>query len=136
MFTKQDDEIFLALVVYVDDIILAQNDQSVVDDLKVFLDQKFKLKDLCTVNHFISLEVVHFAKGIFLGQRGYTLKIHSDTGYIASKPVTTPLDPHSTKEEDELFVDLQQYRRLIGKLLYLTITRPDISYCVNFLSSI
>lgn len=59
-----------------------------------------------------------------------------DTGFLASKPSFTPMDANVklTREDGELLDDSSQYRRIIGKLLYLTITMPDLTYSVNYLS--
>ena len=56
----------MALLVYVDDILIASNDVKAVEDLKLFLDQKFKLKDLGSLKYFLGLEVARLDKGITL----------------------------------------------------------------------
>ena len=66
LFTKKSHKSFLALLVYVDDILIASNDVKAVEDLKVFLDQKFKLKDLGSLKYFLGLEVARSDKGITL----------------------------------------------------------------------
>ena len=66
LFTKKSHKSFLALLVYVDDIFIASNDVKAVEDLKLFLDQKFKLKDLGSLKYFLGLEVARLDKGITL----------------------------------------------------------------------
>ena len=66
LFTKKSHKSFLALLVYVDDIFIASNDVKAVEDLKLFLDQKFKLKDLGSLKYFLGLEVARLEKGITL----------------------------------------------------------------------
>ncbi|XP_022876786.1 uncharacterized protein LOC111394991 [Olea europaea var. sylvestris] len=113
-FAKADVNSFTALLVYVDDIIVASNCSTSIASLKAFLHNQFKIKDPGCLRYFLGLEVASSSKGIHLSQRKYTLDILSDSGM--------PLpDPSS-------------YRRLIGCLLYLAITRPDISYAVQLLS--
>ena len=64
------------------------------------------------------------------------LDILQETGMIDCRPVESPMHPNQklTKEEGELFSDLERYRRLVGKLIYLTITRPDLSFAVGIVS--
>lgn len=69
-------------------------------------------------------------------QRKYALQLLEDYGYLHCKPTVTPMDPkvnfHS--EDSELLEDSSSYRKLIGRLLYLTISRPDICFAVHKLS--
>ena len=100
------------------------------------LDQKFKLKDLGELKYFLGLEVTRSAQGINLCQRKYTLELLSDTGMLGSKPMKTPMDQNLilSKYEGQKLDDPNSYRRLIGKLFYLTITRLDITYAMHRLS--
>ena len=121
---------------YVDDILIASNNVDAINTIKLFLDNKFKLKDLGTLKYFLGLEVARTEKGISLCQRKFTLKLLSDMGLLASKPVNVPME-QSAKFSSSMGEDVPNsslYRRLIGKLLYLTLTRPDICYVVHKLS--
>ena len=121
---------------YVDDILIVNNNVDAINTFKLFLDNNFKLKDLDTLKYFLGLEVARIEKGISLCQRKFTLELLSDTGLLASKPANVPMEQSakfsSSMGEDVL--DSSLYRRLIGKLLYLTLTRPDICYLVHKLS--
>jgi hypothetical protein len=137
LFTKfSPNNLFTALLVYVDDIVLTGNDVTEICSVKALLHSKFCIKDLGPLRYFLGLEVARSTSGILLNQRNYTLDLLSKTGMLASKPSPTPYNS-SIKlicTDSPLFHDITQYRRLIGQLLYLTTTRPDISFAVQQLS--
>ncbi|XP_031249394.1 uncharacterized protein LOC116107227 [Pistacia vera] len=96
----------------------------------------FKLKDLGGLKYFLGLEIAQSKQGIALSQRHYTLQLLEDSGYLACKPTVVPMDPklRLTATEGELLSDITHYRRLVGKLLYLTLSRPDITFAVHKLT--
>ncbi|XP_034674504.1 uncharacterized mitochondrial protein AtMg00810-like [Vitis riparia] len=136
LFIKTAGNDFIALLVYVDDIIVASNNKIATDNLKNSLNKSFKLKDLGNLKYFLGLEVARSAKGIMINQRKYALELLSEIGYLGCKPAKTSMQPNKQLSQDdgELLTDPSMYRRLIGKLIYLTITRPDLTYSVNKLS--
>ncbi|KAL5581466.1 hypothetical protein UlMin_013908 [Ulmus minor] len=136
LFTKGSGSSFVALLVYVDDIISTGPNTRVIDSLKCFLHSQFKLKDLGSLKYFLGLEIAKSAKGIVLSQRHYTFQLLEDTGYLACKPASVPMDPkvQLSAVNGELLTDISQYRRLIGRILYLTLSRLDITFAVHKLS--
>ena len=136
LFIKTNGDSFIALLVYVDDIVIASNNDKSVENLKVLLDKRFKLKDLGQLKYFLVLEVARSDKGISVSQRHYALELLSDAGVLGCKTRNSPMNPtvKLSQTEGELLEDPLVYRRMIGKLLYLTITRPDLTYSVNRLS--
>ncbi|KAL5573167.1 hypothetical protein UlMin_022764 [Ulmus minor] len=127
---------FIALMVYVDDIIIASNYDLGVVELKKTVDAKFKLKDLGPLRFFLGLEIARSSKGITVSQQPYTLQLLQDMWYLGCRPTTTPMEANMklSKDEGDIMEDPTLYRRMIGKLLYLTITRPDLSDVVNRVS--
>jgi len=92
LFTKVDDNFFLALLVYVDDIIITGNCSSSIESLKSFLHKQFQIKDLGCLRYFLGLKVARSSTGIHLCQRKYALGILADSGTLASKPLKLPLE--------------------------------------------
>ncbi|XP_057250639.1 uncharacterized mitochondrial protein AtMg00810-like [Beta vulgaris subsp. vulgaris] len=100
------------------------------------LNQTFTIKDLGSLTYFLGIEVYRDATGIFLGQRKYIKDLLHDAGMTDCTVVSAPL-PCGLKlfiDDGDLLTEPEIYRRLVGKLLYLGITRPDLSYCVQHLN--
>ena len=133
LFIRKQDDSFTVLLVYVDDIIVAGNDSHEISRIKTFLDESFKIKDLGKLKFFLGLEIARSSSGISLNQRKFALDILSDAGYLGCKPISTPMDRSTRLSQNSgvPLTDVDSYRRLVGRLLYLTTTRPDISYAVN-----
>ncbi|RVW57608.1 Retrovirus-related Pol polyprotein from transposon RE1 [Vitis vinifera] len=104
--------------------------------LKTFLDAKFTIKDLGPLKYFIGLEVARSKTGISLCQRKYILHILEDIGLTGSKHAAFPMEStlKLSANDTNFYEDPSGYRRLIGRLLYLTLTRPDLAYSVQVLS--
>ena len=75
-----------------DGILIASDNKVAVNELKVMLNQKFKLKDLIKLKFFLGLEVARSTQGINLRPKKYTLELLSDSGMLGSKPVKTPME--------------------------------------------
>ncbi|GKC64746.1 ribonuclease H-like domain-containing protein, partial [Tanacetum coccineum] len=91
LYTKSDKEVFLALLVYVNDIIILGNSSSEIEKFKVYLKSKFMIKDLEKLKYFLEIVVIDIDKGICLNQRKYVLDLLSKYGMLACKPAKTPL---------------------------------------------
>ncbi|KAD5962055.1 hypothetical protein E3N88_13528 [Mikania micrantha] len=126
----------IVLVVYVDDIIVTGDDEVGITELKQFLQSKFKISDLGRLRYFLGIEVSRSSQGILLSQRKYVLDMLSECGLLGCKPVDSPMLPTRKllPEDGSPLKDPEKYRRLVGKLNYLTVTRPDISFVVSVLS--
>ncbi|KAJ9685079.1 hypothetical protein PVL29_017204 [Vitis rotundifolia] len=124
------------LVVYVDDIVITSSDQNGIQNLKQHLFTHFQTKDLGKLKYFLRIEIAQSSSGVVLFQRKYALDILEETGMLDCKPVDTPMDPNVKliPGQGEPLGDPGRYRRLISKLNYLTITRPDISFPVSVVS--
>ncbi|KAK3019009.1 hypothetical protein RJ639_003617 [Escallonia herrerae] len=127
---------FTAILIYVDDILLARNDLQEIERLKKFLLKCFRIKDLGDLKYFLGIEFSRSKKGIFMSQRKYALDILQDSGLLGVRPDKFPMEQNLklTSTDGILLSDPTKYRRLIGRLIYLSVTRPDIVYSVQTLS--
>ncbi|XP_052197415.1 uncharacterized mitochondrial protein AtMg00810-like [Diospyros lotus] len=117
-------------------MVITGNDEKAIDDLKKFLNSCFKIKDLGSLKYFLGIEVARSKAGITICQQKYTLDILEEAGLLRAKPAKVPMEPDLvlTETGSEALKDPTRYRWLIGKLIYLTISRPEITYSVNTLS--
>jgi len=136
LFVRVREDTFLALLVYVDDIMLVSNKDSAVIEVKQILAKEFKLKDLGQKRYFLGLEIARSKEGISISQRKYALELLEEFGFLGCKPVPTPMELNLklSQEDGALLLDASHYRKLIGRLVYLTVTRPDICFAVNKLN--
>jgi len=88
------------------------------------------------LRYFLGIEVTQSKTDISLSQKKYALDILEEIGLLDYKPVDTPMDPNVKllPNQGEFYHDPGRYRRLVGKLNYLTMTRPDISFPVSVVS--
>ncbi|KAK1429347.1 hypothetical protein QVD17_11555 [Tagetes erecta] len=141
LFTKTGEDSICVLLVYVDDIILTGNNKIELERVKTEIKNKFQIKDLGELKYFLGIEVVKTKNGLVLSQRKYCLDLLNEFGMLGSKPISNPIeqnivvtDKQNSYKEDFELSDVTGYQKLIGKLIYLTLTRPDISYTVGCLS--
>ncbi|RVW87243.1 Retrovirus-related Pol polyprotein from transposon RE1 [Vitis vinifera] len=124
------------LIVYVDDIILSGNDMEELQNLKKYLSEEFEVKDLGNLKYFLGMEVARSRKGIIVSQRKYILNLLKETGMLGCKPIDIPMDSQKKLgiEKESTPVDRGRYQRLVGRLIYLSHTRPDIGFAVSAVS--
>ena len=98
--------------------------------------REFEMKDLGRLKYFLGIGVFRFNKWNFISQRKYIMDLLAETGMVDCKPIDTPMQVnHGLKfEEGVNLVDKERYQWLVGKLIYLTHTRPDITYVVGVIS--
>jgi hypothetical protein len=104
--------------------------------LKKILKQKFEMKDLGELRYFFSIEVIQSRKGIWLLHKQYALNKLSEYEMTCYKPISIPLKQNVklSVDEDDLMEDTTMYRCIMGSLIYMTITRPYLSYVVGIVS--
>ncbi|KAK2380974.1 hypothetical protein QL285_068619 [Trifolium repens] len=136
LFTQVRGDSITVVLLYVDDMVITGNNETAINDLKKFLNSCFKIKDLGMLKYFLGIEVARSKAGITIRQRKFTLDILEEAGLLGAKPAIVPMerDLVLTENGSEALKDPSRYRRLLGKLIYLTISRPEITYSVNTLS--
>ena len=139
LFTLTSKQGIVVILVYVDDIIITGCDKEGISSTKTFLKAAFDIKDLGELKYFLGIEMCRSKEGLFMSQRKYTLDILKEAGDLGGRQAKTPLEEgykvlREGEYEDTPFEDVKQYRRMVGKLIYLTITRPDVCFAVNQVS--
>ena len=94
------------------------------------------MKELGQLNHFLGLEIDRSEEGILLHQQKYSKDLLKKFGMLKCKPSSTPMEQtvKMSASAGKDFEDATMYRQLVGSLIYLTLTRPDISYAVGVMS--
>jgi Reverse transcriptase (RNA-dependent DNA polymerase) len=133
VFYRQHGGHTTMLAVYVDDMIVTGNDEKEIAQLKVRLGKEFEVKDLGQLKYFLRIKVA--CGGIVLSQRKYVLDLLKETSMLGCKPAVTPIEQNTRlgAEAGEP-VDQERYQRLVGRLIYLSHTRADISFAVSVVS--
>ena len=122
------------ILLYVDDLFVIGTD-GLIADMKRKIATEFEMKDLGMMHYFLGMEVWRNADGVFLGQGKYVVDIIKRFGMMYYKALTTPMSSNLKLLSDASSesVDSMMYRQMIGSLMYLTNTRPDICFDVNTL---
>ncbi|KAL9244597.1 hypothetical protein vseg_018360 [Gypsophila vaccaria] len=136
LFTYVNDAVRLNVLIYVDDLIVSGNDLAAVRNFKRYLHSCFHMKDLGDLKYFLGIDVARNPDGIFLCQRKYALNVISEVGYLGSKPAPTPIEQNHGlgMSSSTTLANPEPYRRLVGRLVYLAVTRPDLTYAIHILS--
>lgn len=136
LFIKSVNGLITIIVVYIDDILLSGNDAQEMFSLKLLLDKQFKIKDLGHLHYFLGLEELSEPGGVIVYQRKFALDLLSYFNCLDCPPVASPMDV-TVKFKDnpsEPLSDPTLYRKLVDKLNFLTNTRLDLAFSVQFLS--
>ena len=133
LFLRRIDKGTILLLLYVDDMIIIGDDLSGIQELKDFLSQQFEMKDLGHLSYFLGFEITHSTYDLYITQAKYASDLLSRAGLTHSKTVDTPveLNAHLTSSGGKPLSNPSLYRRLVGNLVYLIVTRLDISYVVH-----
>lgn len=94
------------------------------------------MKDLGILKYYLGIEVLRNKDGIYLSQKNYALDLIYEYGDLCDKPIDTPIEQHHSlaRDDSEFLSDPQPYQRLVGRLVYLAVTKPEVSYAVHTLT--
>ncbi|GKD65059.1 retrovirus-related pol polyprotein from transposon TNT 1-94 [Tanacetum coccineum] len=132
LFTKKVGRDILLVQIYVDDIIFASTYPAMCDKFVKIMTSKFKMSMMGKLSFFLGLQIFQSPRGIFINQSNYALEVIKKYGMLSSDPVDTPMVDKSKLDKDleGKPVDLTYYRGMIGFLMYLTSSRPDVVFAV------
>ena len=130
------DQDICILVLYVDDLLLIGSSMELIGWVQSQLTSRFSMIDLGLLHYFLGLEIWQHKSGIFLSQKKYASKLLEKYGMQNCASLSCPLDPNAklSIDDESLEYDSTAYRQLIGSLLYMLNSRPDLAYAMSILS--
>ncbi|KAG8488484.1 hypothetical protein CXB51_016201 [Gossypium anomalum] len=136
LFVKSKGGQIITVLVYVNDLIVTGDWEEEILQTKENFSIRFQMKEVRQLKHFLGLEIDHTSEGILLHQQKYSRDLLKRFGMSECKPITTPVELNANicSLDGKDLEDVTMYRQLIGSLIYLTLTRPDISYAVGVMS--
>ncbi|GJR48601.1 putative ribonuclease H-like domain-containing protein [Tanacetum coccineum] len=132
LFIKKDKHDIILVQVYVDDIIFGSTKKSWCDDFEALMKSRFQMSSMGELTFFLGLQVKQKEDGIFISQDKYVAEILKKFDFVSVKTASTPIETQKplVKDEEASDVDVHLYRSMIGSLMYLTASRPDIMFAV------
>ncbi|KAJ1704622.1 hypothetical protein LUZ63_004403 [Rhynchospora breviuscula] len=132
LFTKKKDDHLLLVQIYVDDIIFGSTNATLAQEFSSLMSSEFEMSMMGELNFFLGLQIKQLQDGIFISQTKYAKELIKKFGVEDSKSLDTPMGKSANIDADEKGkpMDITLYRGIIGSLLYLTASRPDIMYAV------
>ncbi|GJS82190.1 retrovirus-related pol polyprotein from transposon TNT 1-94 [Tanacetum coccineum] len=132
LFIRKEGKELLLVQVYVDDIIFVASTPELCDLFAKIMCSKFKMSMMGKILFFLGLQIFQNPRGIFINQSKYALESLKKYGFDSCDPVDTPMVEKSKLDEDKegKAVDPSHYRGMIGTLLYLTASRPDLQFAI------
>ncbi|GKA52378.1 putative ribonuclease H-like domain-containing protein [Tanacetum coccineum] len=132
LFIKKTKSDIMLVQVYVDDIIFGSTKKSMCTEFEEVMHKRFQMSSMGELTFFLGLQVKQQPDGIFISQDKYVADILKKFDFCSIKTATTPIESNKplVKDEDGVEVDVHEYRSMIGSLMYLTASRPDIMFAV------
>lgn len=136
LFIYENGSTRLHILIYVDDLLITGTSLAVINEFKDYLSSCFRMKNLGILKYFLGIEVARNSSGMYLTQRKYTLDIISEMGLLGSRPDSHPIEQNHTLAavDEPLLPNPTQYRRVVGRLIYLRVTHPELSYAIHMLA--
>eukprot|EP00253_Pinus_taeda_P029928 PITA_29928 len=136
VYIKEKDGKLLIVVLYVDDVIFTGNDDQLIKNFKSVMKEEFEITDMGFLRYFLGIEIDQNEKGIFISQARYVNQVLSRFNMQECKAAITPtvMGLKLSREDSSKDFDPSLYKSIVGSLMYLTATRPDIMYAVSLIS--
>jgi hypothetical protein len=133
LFTLNHGTDFLLGQIYVGDIIFGGSSHTLVSRFQEMMESEFEMSMMGELTFFLGIQVKQAKQGTFVHQANYTNDLMKKINMVDHKPVSTPMSSTASfgPDEDDKAVDQREYRSMIGSLLYLTVTQPDIQFAVG-----
>ncbi|GKA97418.1 putative ribonuclease H-like domain-containing protein, partial [Tanacetum coccineum] len=132
LFIKKDKNDIMLVQVYVDDIIFGSTKKSWCDEFEALMKSRFQMSSMGKLTFFLGLQVKQKEDGIFISQDKYVAEILKKFDFLSVKTASTPIETQKplVRDEEASDVDVHLYRSMMGSLMYLTASRPDIMFVV------
>nr|GEU76107.1 putative ribonuclease H-like domain-containing protein [Tanacetum cinerariifolium] len=132
LFIKKDKKDIMLVQVYMDDIIFGSTKKSWYDEFEELRKNRFQMSSMGELTFFLGLEVKQKEDGIFISVDTYVAEILKKFNFLSVKTASTPIKTQKplVNDEETADVDVHLYRSMIGSLMYLTASRPDIMFAV------
>ena len=132
LFIKRKSNKLLVVQIYINDIIFGATNKNLHKEFTELMQEEFEMSLMGKLNYFIELQVKQTKNETFISQTKYIRKIIKKFGMESSKALSTPKSPicRLDKDEEGTNIDQKLYQDIIGSLLYLTASRPDILFSV------
>ncbi|GJX17866.1 putative ribonuclease H-like domain-containing protein [Tanacetum coccineum] len=132
LFIKKDKDDILLVQVYVDDMIFGSTKKSLCTEFEQMMHKRFQMSSMGELTFFLWLQVKQKDDGIFINQDKYVADILKKFDFATVKTASTPMETNKAllKDEEAVNVDVHLYKSMIGSLMYLTASRPDIMFVV------
>ncbi|GJU27524.1 putative ribonuclease H-like domain-containing protein [Tanacetum coccineum] len=132
LFLRKDKHDIILVQVYVDDIIFGSTKKSWCDEFEALMKSRFQMSSMGELTFFLGLQVKQNPNGIFISQDKYVAEILKKFDFASVKTASTPIETQKplVKDEEASDVDVHLYRSMIGSLMYVTASRPDIMFAV------
>ena len=135
VYRKESENERVILLIWVDDLLIAANNNGSLGDVKEMLKRKFKMKDLGELKHFLGIDFTQSEGEIKMSQKRHIAKMLERFGMSECKPRSTPCEQKLHFDTEGEVIDSTGYREIVGSLIYImTCTRPDLSWIVSKLS--
>ena len=132
LFIKRKHNDILLVQIYVDDIIFGSTNDSLCKEFSLDMQSEFEMSMMGELKYFLGLQIKQTQEGIFINQSKYCKELIKRFGMDSAKHMSTPMSTNCYLDKDESgqSIDIKQYRGMIGSLLYLSASRPDIMFSV------